>query len=158
MRAEFRSNAGLRDASAAEMDAMGRLELTILIVEKDVGVAHHLADALERDGHHVTLSHSAGSAVAYVHAHSPDVVLLDLGLPDSDGHDAARVLRQEVAAAVIIGMARDMSDVSDKVEPFLDLHLVKPVDRDLLSGLLVFLYEKRSRAARARVSGFTHRR
>jgi len=75
----------------------------VLVVEDDPGIATQLVRGLSRDGYavdHVTTGHDALDRA------DPDVVLLDLGLPDGDGMDICRRLRQRSGVAIIVVTAR----------------------------------------------------
>jgi DNA-binding response OmpR family regulator len=76
---------------------------SVLVVEDDWGIASQLVRGLSRGGYdvtHVTTGEDALSRAA------PDVVVLDLGLPDSDGVDVCRKLRQRSGVAIIVVTAR----------------------------------------------------
>jgi two-component system CheB/CheR fusion protein len=72
--------------------------------------------------------------------HSPDVVLLDIGLPGMSGWDVARSLRQlpETRRALLVAMSGygSSSDRMKSQEAGFDLHLLKPVAPDLLEAVL----------------------
>jgi DNA-binding response OmpR family regulator len=76
---------------------------SVLVVEDDWGIASQLVRGLSRGGYdvtHVTTGEDALSQLA------PDVVLLDLGLPDSDGVSICRKLRERSGVAIIVVTAR----------------------------------------------------
>jgi DNA-binding response OmpR family regulator len=76
---------------------------SVLVVEDDRGIATQLVRGLSRNGYaveHVTTGDDALSRA------DPDVVLLDLGLPDGDGVDICRRLRQRSGVAIIVVTAR----------------------------------------------------
>jgi CheY-like chemotaxis protein len=77
---------------------MGRLAL-IVEDEQDMGLL--LADALRRWGYEPTLLAQGAPAVAWARAHQPDVILLDLMLPDVDGYDICRDLKLDRATNLI---------------------------------------------------------
>ncbi|HWP62424.1 MAG TPA: response regulator, partial [Candidatus Binatia bacterium] len=66
----------------------------VLLVDDDVRLAGLLADRLRRDGFDVTVAFSGREAVAAVDARWPDVVLLDLMLPDMAGEDVAAEVKK----------------------------------------------------------------
>jgi DNA-binding response OmpR family regulator len=81
----------------------GRSGLSVLVVEDDASLATQLVRGLSRGGYsvdHVTTGQDALSSG------DPDVVLLDLGLPDGDGVTVCRQLRERSDAAIIIVTAR----------------------------------------------------
>jgi DNA-binding response OmpR family regulator len=99
----------------------------VLLVEDDPSVAASVIDGLESSG--ISISHvgTGKSALAAVEQASFDLILLDLGLPDMDGQDVCRTLRQSISTPIIILSAR--SEEVDRVlalEFGADDYLVKP--------------------------------
>src|SRR5215472_4642578 len=76
---------------------------SVLIVEDDLGIATQLVRGLRRDGYDVDHVTTGGEALRWG---EPDVVLLDLGLPDSDGVEVCRQLRERSRVAIIVVTAR----------------------------------------------------
>jgi DNA-binding response OmpR family regulator len=80
----------------------------VLLVEDDRDIAPTLVRALEREGYAVAHAPSGSAAVDHVASHPTDVVLLDLGLPDTDGLEVCRRIRADgYQGAVLILTARD---------------------------------------------------
>jgi DNA-binding response OmpR family regulator len=75
----------------------------VLVVEDDRGIATQLVRGLSRNGYAVEHVTTGGDALSRA---DPDVVLLDLGLPDGDGVDICRRLRQRSGVAIIVVTAR----------------------------------------------------
>ncbi len=75
----------------------------ILLVEDDRSIAGSVIDGLTAEGFEVTHAGNGADALA---AHGYDMVLLDLGLPDMDGRDVCRQLRQRTAVPIIMLTAR----------------------------------------------------
>jgi DNA-binding response OmpR family regulator len=76
---------------------------SVLVVEDDRGIATQLVRGLSRSGYAVDHVTTGGDALSRA---DPDVVLLDLGLPDGDGVDICRRLRQRSRVAIIVVTAR----------------------------------------------------
>ena len=76
---------------------------SVLVVEDDRGIATQLVRGLNRNGYAVEHVTTGGDALSRA---DPDVVLLDLGLPDGDGVDICRRLRQRSGVAIIVVTAR----------------------------------------------------
>jgi DNA-binding response OmpR family regulator len=76
---------------------------SVLVVEDDRGIATQLVRGLSRNGYAVEHVTTGGGALSRA---DPDVVLLDLGLPDGDGVDICRRLRQRSGVAIIVVTAR----------------------------------------------------
>jgi two-component system OmpR family response regulator len=75
---------------------------TLLLVEDDAALATVLASALEARGHRVHVEPTGRGALQAVSVHSPDVVILDLGLPDLDGLEVCRSLRRWFPYPIIV--------------------------------------------------------
>ena len=112
----------------------------ILVVDDNVDSAEVLGALLEHMGHEVFVAYTGARALEVAHERRPDVVLLDLALPDVSGFDVARSMRKDpgLAAARIVGLTGFGSDEHRKraKEAGLDDYLVKPVDADRLGKLL----------------------
>ena len=118
----------------------------ILIVDDEAPIRRLLNGTLARVGYRIVEAGTASDALAALAEHKPDVVLLDLGLPDRDGMELVPLVRQRSAAAVLVVSARDATD--EKVAA-LDLgaidYVTKPFDsEELLARVRVAL---RSRVA-----------
>jgi two-component system KDP operon response regulator KdpE len=114
---------------------------TILIVDDEPHIRRLLHGTLTRADYRVTEAGSARQAMAEIEANAPDVVLLDLGLPDRDGLELLPLIQQKSKAAVLIISARDATD--EKVAA-LDLgaidYVTKPFDtEELLARVRVAL-------------------
>ncbi len=100
---------------------------SILLVEDERSIAEPFAKALARSGFRATVARSGGEAIALVRELQPDVVLLDLALPDIDGRDVCRRLRLESDVPII--MVTASGTVTDRVvglELGADDYVVKP--------------------------------
>jgi two-component system, OmpR family, response regulator QseB len=106
--------------------------MRVLVVEDDRMIAQGLHTALKQDGYAVDGVSDGKSASAALRSSRFDVVLLDLGLPDSDGLEVLRELRSRGdATPVIIVTARD--DVQNRIQGLdagADDYIVKPFDLD----------------------------
>jgi DNA-binding response OmpR family regulator len=74
----------------------------VLVVEDDADVRHLLLRLLERDGYAVAEAHDALGAMEAIGADPPDLVLLDLGLPDVDGMELLERIRGRSGVPVIM--------------------------------------------------------
>src|SRR5680860_296511 len=79
----------------------------IHLIEDDSDIRRLVAAALARAGHDIETSSSALEGLQQVVSNSPDVVILDLGLPDLDGGELLRMLRAVSQVPVIVATARD---------------------------------------------------
>ncbi len=80
---------------------------TILVVEDDAGLRRTLAATLKAAGHKVVEAASGAEGLRWQAHHAPDLVLLDLGLPDRDGMDLITGIRARAATPIIVLTARD---------------------------------------------------
>jgi two-component system response regulator MprA len=110
----------------------------ILLVEDDSELLEMVRRALEREDFVVTARGTGADALRAVEHQQPDAIVLDIGLPDSDGRDLCQALRgRGVDAPVLFLTARDA--VSDRLAGFRaggDDYVVKPFDLDELVARL----------------------
>jgi two-component system, OmpR family, response regulator len=101
---------------------------TIGVCEDDDELRGVLRDALEREGHRVRATAAGSEAVASFREQYPDLLVLDIGLPDADGRDVCQTLRARgMTAPVIFLTARDA--LTDRLSGFKaggDDYLIKP--------------------------------
>jgi two-component system response regulator RegX3 len=100
---------------------------TILLVEDEESITTPLAEALERDGFHTEVAHTVSDGLAKGRSVRPDLVLLDIGLPDGSGLDVCRELRAGSSVPIIILSARgEEADRIVGLELGADDYVVKP--------------------------------
>ena len=118
----------------------------VLVVEDDAGIARSLVRGLERAGYGAQ-SVGTGRAALLVEP-SPDLVLLDLGLPDLDGVEVCRMLRRRSDAAIIVVTARgEEGDRVSALDEGADDYLVKPFGlAELLARVRAVLRRTRPQA------------
>jgi two-component system, sensor histidine kinase len=111
----------------------------VLVIEDNADAREMLRMALELDGHRVETAADGTSGVETALRTTPDLVLVDIGLPGLDGYAVARRLRAALGHRVTLvaltgyGQSEDRRRTS---EAGFDAHLVKPVDPDVLSRAL----------------------
>ena len=99
----------------------------ILLVEDERAITEPLAEALEREGFSPVLAGSAAEAMEQAKASAPDLVLLDIGLPDGSGLDVCRELRRQTDVPIIMLTARGSeADRVAGLELGADDYIVKP--------------------------------
>lgn len=86
----------------------------ILVVEDDEKIGSFLNALLEANDYQVVLAETCGLAKMMFNSHQPDLVVLDLGLPDEDGTVFVRDIREHSAVPIIVLSARNSEE--DKVE------------------------------------------
>ncbi|HEX5901684.1 MAG TPA: response regulator transcription factor [Actinomycetota bacterium] len=100
---------------------------TVLVVEDELEIARVVRDYLQHAGFEVIVVGDGGSAVASVRSARPDLLVLDLGLPGTDGLDVAREVRRWSETPIVMLTARgDESDRIVGLELGADDYVVKP--------------------------------
>src|SRR5688572_18487818 len=100
---------------------------SVLVVEDDQRIREVLARGLTAAGHVVRAESSGGAALAAVVDWQPDVVVLDLGLPDIDGRDVLGMVRGVSQVPVIVATARDdEAQIVALLDAGADDYVVKP--------------------------------
>lgn len=106
---------------------------TILLVEDDESIRYSLTSGLEREGYEVRAVAHGEEALEQARLHKPDLVLLDLMLPDMSGLDVCRLLRRDSDAPIIMVTARDSeADVIAGLEMGADDYVTKPFSLSVL--------------------------
>jgi two-component system KDP operon response regulator KdpE len=119
----------------------------LLIIEDDARIRGALTRALGDRGHSVTSADSALSGLQRALDLKPDLIILDLGLPDLDGRELLRMLRAVSAVPVIVATARDESSaVVEALEAGADDYVVKPFDADQLAARITAVLRRASAA------------
>jgi PAS domain S-box-containing protein len=113
--------------------------MRVLVVDDNADLAAGMARLLKLLGHTVEIALDGRSGLAIARANPPDVIFLDIGLPEMDGYEVARILRAEGFTDVVIvavsGYGEDLS-ASPTGNSGFDQHLTKPVDFESLEALL----------------------
>jgi two-component system response regulator RegX3 len=99
----------------------------ILLVEDEESISVPFRDALVREGFDPLVAATGAEALALARETTPDLVLLDLGLPDADGRDVCRALRRESSVPIVMVTARGTeTDRIVGLELGADDYVVKP--------------------------------
>jgi two-component system KDP operon response regulator KdpE len=110
---------------------------TILIVEDDAETRAALVRELASRGYRTTEAEDGRSALARWESHRPDLVLLDLGLPDIDGLDVVRRIRRDAATPIVILSGRyEEREKVEALERGADDYVTKPFGVDELNARL----------------------
>jgi len=142
LRLPLASEAGIASSqtSAAPCAATTRHALRILVVEDDPVVAESMVVFLELDGYQVRSAAAAEAAFALLAEFTPQVALIDIGLPGQDGYALAERFRQRKDCAdiklIAVSGYGHATALQRSQEAGFDRHLVKPVDPEMLSALL----------------------
>jgi two-component system, OmpR family, KDP operon response regulator KdpE len=99
----------------------------LLLIEDDAAIRTNLLRALRERGHAVASSPTAMDGLQTALAERPDLVVLDLGLPDLDGKEMLRMLRAVSTVPVIVATARDdEAEIVKVLDAGADDYVVKP--------------------------------
>lgn len=109
--------------------------LRLLVVEDDATIRASLERGLRRLGHDVTVAGTGLDGLSRAVADRPDLVLLDLGLPDIDGIELLRMLRAVSDVAVLVITARDTEDeIVRTLDAGADDYVVKPFSTEQIEA------------------------
>ncbi len=84
---------------AAEADELGAASYAILIIDDNADAAEMLSALLSTGGHHVSVVHTGAEGVAAATQQRPDIVIIDIGLPDMNGMQVAQRIRSDTRLA-----------------------------------------------------------
>ena len=114
--------------------------MKVLVVDDNVDLVEMLSMVIEAAGHYVRKAFDGRSGISAALEYQPDLILLDVGMPDMNGNEVAKELRrhQEVAGARIValtgwGQAEDRRRTADAG---FDDHLTKPADPEQIQRIL----------------------
>jgi CheY-like chemotaxis protein len=125
----------------------GRTRYRVLVVDDNVDAAETLGVLLRLAGQEVVVVHGGVAAIEQALAYVPEIVVLDIGMPDLDGYEVCRRLRAEPSTQhamliAVTGWGQDADRMRSREAGF-DHHLIKPVEWSTLEKLFAGL-EKRS--------------
>ena len=99
----------------------------VLVIEDEKSISHFISAILNNNGYEALQARTGAEAMSMISSHCPDLIILDLGLPDMDGMDILRQIREWSSLPVVVVSAR--THETDKVAA-LDLgaddYLTKP--------------------------------
>lgn len=115
----------------------------ILVVDDNQDSSHSMAMIFELLGHDVRVAHDGLQAIATVEEFQPDIVLMDIGMPNLNGYDATRQIRarpggKDITIIAITGWGQENDRARSKAAGC-DGHLVKPVSLQDIEKLLMDL-------------------
>lgn len=100
---------------------------SVLVIEDDQRIRETIARSLTDEGHAVRTEGRGADALSVVVDWQPDVVVLDLGLPDLDGTDVLRMVRSVSAVPIIVATARDDdAEMVRVLDAGADDYIIKP--------------------------------
>jgi CheY-like chemotaxis protein len=124
----------------------GNGSLRILVADDDVDTVTSFALLLRQIGHQVETATNAKAVLETVRQTLPQLIFLDIGLPDMDGWQLALLLKRELrdhafALVAVTGHADSDSHIRSRKAGF-DAHVAKPVDMALLDSILKQMQSK----------------
>ena len=141
--AVFEIRLPLAEAPSESCPAIPELKVVprrVLVVDDNADAANSLAMLLEIDGHEAQAVYTGQQALERLETLRPDVILLDIGLPEMNGYEVARRIRSvkglervQIVALTGYGQSEDKQRTRDAG---FDDHLIKPVDFSSLQRLL----------------------
>jgi DNA-binding response OmpR family regulator len=122
----------------------------ILIVEDEKKIVDIIKAYMEKEGYHVIVAYDGKAALDLAQSHSPDLIILDLMLPEISGWDVCRALRKNSDVPIIMLTARD--EAADKIvglELGADDYVTKPFNpNELVSRVRAVLRRSENRTSR----------
>jgi CheY-like chemotaxis protein len=122
----------------------------ILVVDDSPYVADASARLIAICGYETKAAYGGREAIEQSVAFAPDMVLMDIGMPDLDGYETAARIRLEPGNAhVVLVAVTCLTQEQDKQRAYesgFDLHVSKPVSLKTLYGLLALLNDRRTNA------------
>lgn len=117
--------------------------LRVLIVDDNEDAAVSLAMYLRMAGQEVTVAHTGAEALAGLGRIRPDVVVLDIGMPDMNGYEVAEKIRERkaddaITLIALTGWSQD-SDRQRAQSAGFDHHLTKPADPEAIERIIAGL-------------------
>ena len=99
----------------------------VLIIEDEANISGFIATILEANDYDAMTARTGSEAISTITSHCPDVILLDLGLPDMDGTDILKFVREWSTCPIIVISARNHErDKVDALDAGADDYIVKP--------------------------------
>ena len=99
----------------------------ILIIEDEANISGFIATVLNANGYDAMTARTGSEAISTITSHCPDLILLDLGLPDMDGSSILKFVREWSTCPIIVVSARNHErDKVDALDAGADDYIVKP--------------------------------
>jgi CheY-like chemotaxis protein len=114
--------------------------LKVLVVDDDLDVADSMASLLEMDGHKTEIVLRAKEVLNVARRVLPDIVLMDVGMPEMNGYEVATLIRREpllnrTLLVALTGWGGEV-DKREAMEAGFDVHLLKPVRHSALQEVV----------------------
>ncbi len=129
---------------------MSNNKFKVLVVEDEANICSFIETLLETNGYQALVAHTCSMGLTLFASHNPDLVILDLGLPDRDGLELIRTVRQKYMTPIVVLSARTTEQ--DKIEA-LDLGANDYVTKPFGTGELLARVRAALRVNRYRTAG-----
>jgi CheY-like chemotaxis protein len=134
------SMAGADSAQTPQGEGANSSAVRVLVVDDNTDAAQSLAMLLESSGHQVLVAHGGVAALECAREQRPDVVFLDIGLPELDGYEVAQRMRRDprgdpLTLVAMTGYGQRSDRERSRAAGF-DHHLVKPADIASVEAIL----------------------
>jgi CheY-like chemotaxis protein len=110
----------------------------ILYIDDDLNNSMLMKRVLEADGYEVSLAPNGSMGLAAANREHPDLILLDIYMPDLNGHEVARRLRKmettKETPILVVSASPNSDDKRLSLEAGCNGYIAKPIDVDLISG------------------------
>ena len=124
---------------------MTEIKFNVLIAEDEENIGNFISAILKTNGYKPIIATTGNQAIQYAESYCPDVILLDLGLPDMDGIDVISEIRKWAVTPIIVISARNRE--SEKVKALdagADDYITKPFgNQELLARIRTALRHRR---------------
>jgi DNA-binding response OmpR family regulator len=120
--------------------------MRVLIIEDDPTTQALIKMVLEKNDHNVILAKTAKEGRKYAYERSNDMIILDLGLPDGDGYEICKSIREEqLTTPVLVLSAEHETDIKVKcLTVGADDYLTKPFDNSELTARIGAISRRRN--------------
>ena len=119
----------------------------IMVVDDDVGVLKTVSMMLEKEGHEVMVSDSGEMCLDVLKDEKPDMILMDIMMPEMDGWEVVKEIKKDEANRdIIIAIMTIRSEPGDKLKSLevnADWHITKPATRNKVVQTVEWLFKKR---------------
>ncbi len=113
--------------------------MNLLIVDDNKTTAHALGKLLKEDGYEVEIAYDGDMALTMAQDSKPDAIILDIALPEKDGYQVARLLREKLLFPALLIALTGYGQREDKIKAQaagFDYHLTKPILASEIEALL----------------------
>jgi DNA-binding response OmpR family regulator len=123
------------------------MTLRVLVVDDYPGTAEMTCVLVRLLGHAAQAAQNAAQALDLLDTFAPDIVVLDLGLPDASGYDVARKIRSRAGAQPFIAAMTGWTEAAHHVHTLasgIDMHVAKPASAENLARIIETAQAKRA--------------